>query len=89
MFDTTDGRSFHVLADDMPPSAYDFLMSQHSHPDRSSESGTSVSAYYEVIGRSLPYDGNLPGSAPSQRLHVERVLRMERTHPEYWGKHGR
>ena len=83
VFETTDGRAFHVLADDMPPSAYKFLTSQRSHFDKFSESGSSVSAYYEVIGRLLPYEGNLPGSAPSQRLHVERVLRMEKARPEY------
>ena len=68
----------------MPETAYKFLIKQRSHPDSTSESGSSVSAYFEVVGTLLPYNDGLPSSTTAhQRLHVERVLRMEKAHADY------
>ena len=84
-FTSLDHRQgFYIFDDDMPPTAYAFLKAQTSHRDSSSESGESVSAYFDVTGRLMPYRNGFPDSTPTyQRLHVQRVLRMEPAQADY------
>ena len=67
-------ESYQVYERDMPKSAVDFLRAQPSRRDKSSESGRSLSAYFELEGVLLDEEMN---GERVKRLHASRVLREE------------